>query len=91
MKKPNRHKQPFVFNNYVRPVQSPSSCALPRTYCKVSGWGSLREGGRSTSDQLQSVAIPILSIATWDYADSMNTETMLAAGFWEGGKGMALS
>ena len=42
-------------------------------------------------DQLQTLAIPILSIANnTDYTDHMNTETMLAAGFWEGGKGMAV-
>ena len=42
-------------------------------------------------DKLQSLAIPILTIADWDYADDVNTETMLVAGFFEGGKGMALS
>ena len=56
----------------------------------MSGWGQLVEGGRR-SDQLQSLAIPILSIANWDYADRVNTETMLVAGAWEGGKGKALS
>ena len=43
------------------------------------------------SDQLQTLAIPILSIADWDYADDVNTETMLVAGAWKGGKGKALS
>ena len=56
----------------------------------MSGWGSLREGGW-TPAQLQSLAIPILSISNWDYADRVNTETMLVAGAWEGGKGKALS
>ena len=90
IKNPIRHKQPFVFNNYVRPVQLPSSCALPGTYCKVSGWGTLVEGGKR-SYQLQTLAMPILSIANnTDYTDHVNTETMLVAGFWEGGKGMAI-
>ena len=90
IKNPIRHKQPFVFTNYVRPVQLPSTCALPGTYCKVSGWGTLVEGGMR-SYQLQTLAMPILSIATWDYADAVNTETMLVAGFWESGKGMAVT
>ena len=57
----------------------------------MSGWGSLREGDWNTPAQLQSLAIPILSITNWDYADRVNTETMLIAGAWEGGKGKALS
>ena len=35
--------------------------------------------------------MPILSIANnTDYTDHVNTETMLVAGFWEAGKGMAI-
>ena len=91
IKNPIRHKQPFVFNNYVRPVQLPSSCALPGTYCKVSGWGARSEGDRR-SDQLQSLGIPILTTEYYPYyTDRVNTETMLVAGAWEGGKGKALS
>ena len=86
-----RHKQPFVLNNYIQPVQLPSSCALPGTYCKVSGWGQLVEGGRR-SYQLRYLGIPILT-TEYDpyYTNHVNTETMLIAGAWEGGKGKALS
>ena len=86
-----RHKQPFVFNNYIQPVQLPSSCAPAGTYCTVSGWGALREGD-FRSDRLQSLAIPILSMADCNasYPDFVNYETMFCAGYLEGGKGMAL-
>ena len=56
----------------------------------MSGWGTLTEGGRR-SDQLQTLAIPILSMADC-YAgmNYVNNETMFCAGYLEGGKGMAL-
>ena len=56
----------------------------------MSGWGTLTEGGRR-SDQLQTLAIPILSMANC-YADmnNVNNETMFCAGYLEVGKGMAL-
>ena len=67
------------------------SCALQGTYCNVSGWGALTEGGPS-SDQLQTLAIPILSMrdceTSYSYtyengikAFSLNTETMFCAGY----------
>ena len=87
-----KHKQPFVFNNYIQPVQLPSSCAPPGTYCTVSGWGTLVEGGRRPY-RLQSLAIPILSTRDCNvsYPYLVNYETMFCAGYLEGGKGMALS
>ena len=57
----------------------------------MSGWGALTEGGRR-SDQLRSLGIPILTTEYYPYyTDHVNTETMLIAGAWEGGKGKALS
>ena len=58
------------------------------------GWGALTEGGR-TSDQLQSLAIPIQSITDYhaNFSYHVNTDTMLVARNldYPGGEGMALS
>ncbi len=54
----------------------------------ASGWGTLSQGGRSPID-LQAVEVPLVSRTNCNDSNSYNgevTETMLCAGFDEGGK-----
>ena len=65
----------------------PSSCAPAGTMCNVIGWGNTMSSTQD-SHRLQSLDKPILS--DQDCHNSYPghiTETMLCAGYLEGGKG----
>ena len=68
-----------------------SSCAVPGTMCTVSGWGNTMSYW-DDSDKLQSLNKPILATSDCDnsYPGYLNHETMLCAGYLEGGKGTVI-
>lgn len=56
--------QPARFNQYVSPIQLPTSCPVAGTWCLVSGWGNLlTNGGESCHvfETLHWLHVPILT------------------------------
>ena len=92
MKNCLRHEKPFSFNQYVSPVPLATSCAPPGTMCTVNGWGNTMSY-YDDSDKLQALNKPILSTRDCEnsYPGMIDTETMLCAGYLEGGKGTAIA
>ncbi|KAJ8388845.1 hypothetical protein AAFF_G00126010 [Aldrovandia affinis] len=79
-------RQPAILNNYVRPVDLPTSCASAGTMCTVSGWGDTMSS-MNDGDKLQCLEIPILSDRDCDNSyPGMITPAMFCAGYLEGGK-----
>lgn len=60
---------------------------VPGDLADVSGWGTLTEGG-SSSTRLQVVQVPLVSLAECRaaYGTSSVTDRMVCAGYPEGGK-----
>lgn len=79
------------FNDWVQPVALPTQMDEPEegTFCVVTGWGTLREGGAVLPNHLKKVTVPIIGDKACsekynprhDIADSM-----ICAGVEEGGK-----
>uniref|UniRef100_A0A4W4GHP6 Peptidase S1 domain-containing protein n=1 Tax=Electrophorus electricus TaxID=8005 RepID=A0A4W4GHP6_ELEEL len=79
--------KPLVFSNYIHPVCLPaSSHAFPAGMpCWVTGWGSLREGGR-VSRILQKAEVKIINDTVCDMInEGQVTSRMLCSGFLSGG------
>lgn len=73
----------------IRPVTAASAAALtaPGVMTTVSGWGATTEGAQTLPDQLQSVQLPIIAMATANAAYNMTLSAdQLAAGVTAGGK-----
>jgi trypsin len=73
-------------NQYVKPVDLPTSCAPAGTMCTVSGWGNTMSSN-ADRNKLQRLEIPILSDRDCKNAyPGMITDAMFCAGYLEGGK-----
>ncbi|XP_031419433.2 transmembrane protease serine 6-like, partial [Clupea harengus] len=83
-----RLERPVAPSTLARPACLPSPAHLyePGLLCWVTGWGTLREGGRA-SDKLQKVDVRLVSqeacVRSYGY---MVTPRMLCAGYRSGGK-----
>ncbi|XP_025043799.2 trypsin-like isoform X3 [Pelodiscus sinensis] len=79
--------QPARFNAYVQPIPIDSSCPVPGTVCRVSGWGNLLTFGVQYPAALQCLNVPILSDSACraSYPGRITTN-MFCAGYLEGGK-----
>ncbi|MCJ8740325.1 hypothetical protein PDJAM_G00057620 [Pangasius djambal] len=80
-------KEPLVFSSTVNPVCLPSSSHVfpPGMPCWVTGWGALREGGR-TSSVLQKAEVKIINDTVCDLVtEGQVTSRMLCSGFLAGG------
>merc|ERR1712179_833416 len=81
-------KNALTFNDDVGPICIPEPDHAPDATgqtCFVSGWGTLESGGSSTS-ALQWVAVPTVTNQQCSQAYSGITDSMICAGFPEGGK-----
>ena len=69
----------------------PSSCSPAGTMCEVSGWGNTMSYW-DDSDKLQALDKPILSMRDCEnsYPGMIDDDTMLCAGYLEGGKGTVI-
>ena len=73
----------------IRPVigTTPAAVTAPGVMTTVSGWGATVEGAQTLPDQLQSVQVPVVALATANAAYQMTlTDDQLAAGLATGGK-----
>ena len=73
----------------IRPVtaSSPAALTAPGVMTTVTGWGATAEGATTLPDQLQTVQLPIIALATANAAYNMTlTPDQLAAGVTAGGK-----
>ncbi|XP_074794302.1 anionic trypsin-2-like [Natator depressus] len=78
---------PVQTDAYVQPVPLPTACPAAGTSCVVSGWGNILSDGVFSPYNLQCVNIPILSNTECEGSyPGMITNTMLCAGYLEGGK-----
>ncbi|KAB7496868.1 Trypsin-1, partial [Armadillidium nasatum] len=79
---------PFDFNKYVGPVQLPTQGQVTTGNCVVTGWGRLRFRG-PLPDTLQKVSLPVVSdeICRNSYGKNLIKDSMICAGYSEGGKG----
>ncbi|XP_072255047.1 ovochymase-1 [Pyxicephalus adspersus] len=85
-----RVEEPFVFNDFVRPVCLPrkNEPIEPSSLCVVTGWGGTGEVGNFSS-RLQQLQVPILNteVCNTTYYPGMISKQMICAGFPEtGGK-----
>ena len=88
-------EEPITFDEKVTPVCLPPMVQLeddrPQTgeTCYVAGWGRLHETGKSAT-KLQELAVDIIDYETCNTQESydglIQDDTMLCAGFLEGGK-----
>ncbi|XP_030239469.1 uncharacterized protein LOC108651696 isoform X1 [Drosophila navojoa] len=78
-------KTPLKFNDYVQPICLPERGAplLENRTCTISGWGSIKSGVSTPSQELRAAQLPILPDTTCKqmnvYGDAM-TEGMFCAG-----------
>ncbi|XP_023161208.2 uncharacterized protein LOC111592952 isoform X2 [Drosophila hydei] len=78
-------KTPLKFNDYVQPICLPELGAplLENRTCTISGWGSIKSGVSTPSQELRAAQLPILADTTCKqmnvYGDAM-TEGMFCAG-----------
>ncbi|XP_068208277.1 trypsin-1-like [Palaemon carinicauda] len=82
-----RVTKPFVFNEYVQPIDLPPETHTATGDCVVSGWGTTEEGGVA-SQFLLKATLPILTDKQCrvTYGDALE-ESMICAGVPDGGKG----
>ncbi|XP_018431933.1 PREDICTED: ovochymase-1 [Nanorana parkeri] len=85
-----RVKEPFTFNDFVRPVCLPrkDEPIEPSSLCVVTGWGNTEEVGK-LSRRLQQLQVPILNskVCNTTYYPRMISKHMICAGFPDtGGK-----
>ncbi|ELW68909.1 Anionic trypsin [Tupaia chinensis] len=74
---------PAALNTRVSTISLPSACAPAGTQCLISGWGNTLSSGKL----LQCLDAPLLSEAECEASyPGQITETMVCAGFLEGGK-----
>ncbi|XP_043866150.1 uncharacterized protein LOC6586608 isoform X5 [Drosophila mojavensis] len=78
-------KTPLKFNDYVQPIclPEPGAPLLENRTCTISGWGSIKSGVSTPSQELRAAQLPILADTTCKqmnvYGDAM-TEGMFCAG-----------
>ncbi|XP_030561181.1 uncharacterized protein LOC115762940 isoform X1 [Drosophila novamexicana] len=78
-------KAPLKFSDYVQPICLPERGAplVENRTCTISGWGSIKSGMSTPSQELRAAQLPILPDATCKqmnvYGDAM-TEGMFCAG-----------
>jgi plasminogen len=79
--------EPLVFDDYAQPIPLPTQEQQTTTPIRVSGWGTTQSGG-SLPDVLKWVDLPIVDDETCarNYPDETILESMLCAGYAEGGK-----
>ncbi|CAL4195340.1 unnamed protein product, partial [Meganyctiphanes norvegica] len=84
-----RLSEPLVFNDFVQPANlPPTQNHTPSGDCIVSGWGTLEEGGSGLPNILQKVTVGVYTddeCRTAYWFEEID-ETMICAGFPEGGK-----
>ncbi|XP_054709107.1 trypsin-1-like [Uloborus diversus] len=78
---------PFEWSHKVQSIDLPSSGYTAHGHAYASGWGLLQEGVRVTPSRLQAVSLPIIPDheCRRAYGDNL-AETMICAGYPEGGK-----
>ncbi|XP_069576973.1 trypsin-2-like [Brachyistius frenatus] len=78
--------EPAKFDEYVRPVALPGSCAAAGTRCLVSGWGATKSPFGCLKC-LHCLDLPVLSQQDCENSyPNRITSSMFCAGFLEGGK-----
>ncbi|XP_076057671.1 trypsin-1-like [Oratosquilla oratoria] len=77
----------IAMNDFAQPIDLPRPFQGSSGDCEVSGWGSTAEGG-SSSRTLMKVTLPIVpdTQCRADYGQEMIADSMICAGFSEGGK-----
>lgn len=80
-----RVSKPFVFNDFVQPIDLPPENHTATGDCLISGWGATSEGGQS-SKVLMKATVPIVNDKQCYivYGDDLE-ESMICAGLQEGG------
>ncbi|XP_071545671.1 trypsin-1-like [Panulirus ornatus] len=79
--------QPLTMTDYVQAIPLPAPGHSASGECVVSGWGTTSEGG-SSPNTLMKVSVPIVTDEECRnaYGESAIEDSMLCAGFPEGGK-----
>ena len=86
--------EPMIFDETTTPVCVPptytgNNGVQPGTECFIAGWGRTSENGPQATT-LQELAVPIIGHETCSsrqvYGSSIVEETMLCAGYLEGGR-----
>jgi len=76
----------LVINDFVKPIALPKAGHTASGACVVSGWGTTSEGG-NTPSVLMKVSVPVISDEDCNVAyDGEVEDSMICAGYTEGGK-----
>ncbi|OXA48834.1 Trypsin-1, partial [Folsomia candida] len=84
--------RPFIFDDFVSPIPLPIQGQETTGPITASGWGVTVQGGSQFANILQFVQLPVINDTTCQamYPEEILEESMLCAGFPEGGRDACL-